>query len=255
MPMYRRPRPLNPSDHGDWKLADTTDWSFAAGEMLVPIVLTEIADVAREYPIIFVKGTNQPHALLGVEPGQNAYVDAAGHWLSVYIPARLRAYPLSLSPVPGKPEEFAIGIDEEAPQCQGASGYRLFEDRQPSVCLKQRMDLLKRIRATEATTAAMVRVLQDAGVLIDRNINVNNAGPDGHSLGGMQVVDEAKLNALPHEAFAALRDKGVLPLVYAHLLSMANLRQGAIAGKYPQLTQQKQDVLSAMLQSDTIKFN
>lgn len=255
MQMYRKPRPLNPPEHGTWKVADTTDWRFAAGEMLVPIVLTEIAEVAREYPIIFLKGKSQPYAVLGVEQGSNAYVDASGNWLATYVPARLRAYPFALSPVPDKPEEFAIGIDEEAPQCQSTTGYRLFEDGQPSVYLKQRIELLKRIRTTEPVTAAMVKTLQEAGVLIDRYINVNKPGQESVSLGGMQVVDESKLNALSHEAFAALRDQGVLPLIYAHLLSMANLRQGAIAGKYPQLQQQKQDALSAMLLNDTLKFN
>jgi hypothetical protein len=49
------------------------------------------------------------------------------------------------------------------------------------------------------------------------------------------VVDEQKLNGLSDAKFNKLRKAGALPLVYAHLLSMANLRQGVIAGKYPEL--------------------
>jgi len=55
------------------------------------------------------------------------------------------------------------------------------------------------------------------------------------SLGGFEVVDEKALNGLSPEAHLRLRDAGALPLVYAHLLSLANLRQGALAGKYPEL--------------------
>lgn len=254
MQMYRKPRPLNPTEHGEWKVADTVDWGFAAGEMLVPIVLTEIADVAREYPIIFLKGKTQPYALLGVEQGTNAYVDSSGRWLATYVPARLRAYPFALAPIPDKPDEYAIAIDEEAPQCQGG-GYRLFENREPSVYLSQRTELLKRIRATAPVTSRLVQAVQEAGVLIDRYINVNQSGKETVSLGGMQVVDEAKLNSLSHEAFAQLRDQGVLPLIYAHLLSMANLRQGAIASRYPVLAQHKQDVVAEMMMNEIIKFN
>ncbi|WP_151704829.1 SapC family protein [Nitrincola alkalilacustris] len=253
--MYKKPVPLNATQHGELKLTETDDWRFASAEMVVPIVYSEIADVAREYPLVFLKGKHLPFALLGVEQGRNAYVDDTGRWLSTYIPAKIRAYPLTLSPIPDNPHEFVIGIDSSAPQLHKNTGYRLFEAGQPSVYLNTRMEQLKKTRAAEQVTARLVTVIADAGVLIERFINVNQPGQEGTSLGGMLVVSEEKLNNLTHEDFAKLRDQGALPLIYAHLLSMANLRQGAIAGKYPQLAQQTQELWSEMLANDTIRFN
>jgi hypothetical protein len=37
-----------------------------------------------------------------------------------------------------------------------------------------------------------------------------------------QIVDEAKFNALPDDVFLDWRRRGWLPLVYAHLMSMAS---------------------------------
>lgn len=46
--------------------------------MTVPIVYSEMADIAREYPLVFLKDKQTPHALLGYEQTVNAYVSATG---------------------------------------------------------------------------------------------------------------------------------------------------------------------------------
>jgi hypothetical protein len=253
--MFKKPLLLKATEHAGLTVSDTTDWRFAANEMLVPVVFSEMADIAREYPLVFVKDKPLAYALTGIEQGVNAYVTGDGKWLATYIPAQLRCYPIGLTPVPNKPDEFAIIADAAAPQLASKTGKLLFENGQPSALLQQRLNLLKTLQQAERVTQALVKVIQDAGLLKDQNITVKKTGQQTTQIKGLQIVDEQKLNALPHEAFAKLRDQGVLPLVYAHLLSLANLRQGAIAGKYPQMQKQQEDLMTEMLKKDTISFN
>jgi hypothetical protein len=251
--MFEKRVLLQPAEHGGLRLSDTTDWRFAAGEVLVPLVVTELADAAREYPLIFLKGNPLFFALTGIERGVNAYV-ADGRWLAAYIPARLRAYPLAMVPVPEKPGEFAVFFDVDAPQFMVPGGRRLFEGGKPSAFLKDRMALLKNIRQAEPPTAASVQAVRDAGLLVERNIRIRRRGGQDRHLAGLQVVDEKRLNELPHGEFVKLRERGALPLIYAHLLSMANLRGGPLAGRYPQLAPPDRKAIDEILKSETVRF-
>ncbi len=259
--MFAKVVPLNPKSHADLRVSETTDYGFAAREMMIPLVYSEMADVAREYPLVFIHGRDLPVALTGIEDGVNAYVAEDGRWLANYIPGRIQTYPFALTPMPNKPGEFAMVMDTTAPQVMQKDGQMLFDAAgQPTAFLKRRMELLERMKKAEALTAQMVRELRDSGVLINRAIRIQRRDGEDSQLAGMEVVDEKAFNALPLDAFGKLRDQGLLPLIYAHLLSMANLRHGVIAGKYPQLAQPKQPVseadFSGMFSEDTeFKFD
>jgi len=233
--MFKNVLPLTAEKQTTLLLAPTTDWRFSANELLVPLAYTEMADAAREYPLVFLKDKPLVYALLGFEQGTNAYVADDGRWRAHYLPARLRAYPFALAPVPEQAGRFAIVMDADAPQLQQAQGEPLFVDGRPGPVLAARKALLEAMAQAEPATRRMVQAIRAAGLLVDRAVQVREPTLERPALGGFQVIDEHKLNALPDAAFATLRKEGALPLVYAHLLSMANLRQGAIAGKYPEM--------------------
>jgi hypothetical protein len=121
--------------------------------------------------------------------------------------------------------------------------------------LRQRLKLLKSLQQAQRVTESLVKAIREADLLKDQSITVKKAGQQTAQLKGLRIVDEQRLNGMPHEAFAKLRDRRALPLIYAHLLSLANLRQGAIAGRYPQTQQHREDLIEAMLKKDTITFN
>lgn len=234
--MLKNPTPLNPALHRHLTLSETSDYGFASDMMFTPIVFKEMADSAREYPVLFRNDIDLPVVLTGVEDGVNAYVDEDGAWRAQYVPCLVQAYPFGVSPVSGSPEKFTIAIDIDAEPLASPAGQPLFDAQdEPTERLRQRMDLLKRMKEAEPATKRLVQALRNSGLLIDRHIHINRKDDNPTQVTGLQVVDETKFNSLPDDAFLELRNAGLLPLIYSHLLSMANLRQGVIAGKYPDL--------------------
>jgi hypothetical protein len=229
---------LNREKHERLRLGPTTDYRFAATTTLVPIILDEIAVVAREYPIIFPNNaTGLPCALTGMRPKSNAYVDDDGRWQADYIPMHIRQQPFALSVIPGAKQEdgktrYSLAINPAAPEFQNLEGVHVFApDGQLSPEASAKAELAKRLVGRQGITKAMVKILNEAGILADRSISMKLLDEEPRKVQGFRVVDEKKLNALPDSEFAALRNKGVLPLVYAQLMSMANLHQGVLAGQ------------------------
>jgi hypothetical protein len=233
--------PLKFSEHGQLHVLETNDYSYARGELLAPIVFDEMADVAREYPIVFPDNqTDMPYALMGLEAGQNAYVREDGRWAASYIPLAIRQYPFALqrdTSTAAEDGRFMVMFDPKAPQLTAPHGHPVFTaDGQLSEHMKERIKLLERRQKRLAATRLSVQALRAAGVLSERVVNIRTGQDEVRKIGGMQVVDEARLNELPDDDFNTLRRQGGLPLAYAHLLSWANFRQGPIGGKYPDLT-------------------
>lgn len=251
--MFRNPQVLKAQAHIGLTLLPTTNYRFASGELFVPIVYSELADVAREYPLVFLKDRALPVALTGIEQGVNAYVAEDGKWLANYVPGRIRAYPFALTEMPEKPGEFAIAFDSEADQLGTDDGQSLFDaSGKLNAALQARIDLLQQIKQQEGRTGQMLKTLRDFGILVERSIRIKRAGGEDSQLTGMEVVDEKALNNLSLDTFGELRDQGLLPLIYAHLLSMANLRHGAIAGKYPQMAQPQAKATQGPMTSDEL---
>lgn len=258
--MFQRKEALHPAKHAALKVLETNDYSYARAEIIAPIVFDEIADAAREYPIIFPDNDESlPSVLLGVEAGQNAYVADDGRWLGAYIPAYLRRYPFifgETGQMSGDKHNYVVMLDPDAPHFTGSGGHSVFTT--PGVLsdhMKRRLELLEVWQKNLPITRQLVKVISDADLLVERQIRIRSADGTEKRIQGLRVVDEKKLNALPHEAFAALRDRGVLPMIYAQLLSWANFRQGPLAGKYPDLAAKPQtNNPDFLFENETIDF-
>lgn len=239
--MYKKLTPLKQTDHGHLRLLPVTDYDFARGELVAPIVIDEIADVVREYPIVFPVGGNLPVALLGVEKNSNAYVGAEGHWLATYIPAHLRHYPLAITRVPAPEdasdkgeERFVVLIDEAAAVLSYNDGNPLFaEDGKLAPAAEQLTRLMEQMQIRAGITQRLVQGIDAAGLLVERAIRIKRQGEADRQVTGIRVIDEAALNRLDDATFNTLRQSGALPLVYAALLSWANFRHGPIGKSHP----------------------
>ena len=238
--MFITPEPLSPDRHRRLRLASTPDYRFAAHEIIAPFVSDEMWQIAREYITVFSKQPDElPLAILGTEAGVNGYVgDGNPPWWGRYVPAHLRRYPFILAPRTTTPDDaqgdqrFTLYIDTAAPQLNETEGRPLFkEDGQPAELLQEVQQALLGLQQDFAITQALVQQIDQAGLLVAHNLQVNRAGREPVALSGFRVVDQTKLRACAPDVLAELARTRALDLVYAHIGSLSNLQDGLLAKK------------------------
>lgn len=256
--MYKQLVAFNAESHPDLRIAPTTDYRFVADQMYVPIVYAEMTDAAREYPIVFLDDSDGVFVLTGTQSGVNAYVTDTGAWRAAYVPALLQSYPLVLVPDPKKMGSFVLVADMASAQINSPEGDSLFIQGQPSLLLQQRLQLLESTKQAELLTQQFVQRLRQLDLLVQQAIRIERDNQVSQ-LTGIWIVDENKLNNLPDSEFSQLRKQGVLPFIYAHLLSLANLRNGVLAGGFSSLAPDQHTVISEKtpvdLDDGIVRFN
>jgi hypothetical protein len=162
-------------------------------------------------------------AVLGVEPNRNLFVGEDGRWLGGYVPAALRGYPFVLGR--GADGRQMLCVDEaSALVTDGPEGERFFEDDATlSPAVRQTLDFLTRIEQSRVVTATACGVLQGRNLIEPWPITLKTHQAE-RRIEGLFRVNEGALNALEDDAFVSLRKAGALPLAYAQLLSMQQLR-------------------------------
>ena len=267
--MFKTPEPVNRDKHARLKLSMVPDYRYAATQLVTPFVSGEMWQVAREFITVFsLQADALPLAILGTEAGVNAYVgDAADPpWWGRYVPAHLRRYPFILAPRTAETgdaldeQRFTLCLDAAATQLNEVEGRPLFTaDGQPSELLHEVQKALLGLQQDLAITQALVKQIDQAGLLIEQTLTVNRAGRDAVALNGFRLVDQAKLRSCPPALLAELASSRALDLIYAHIGSLSNVQDGLLAKKaaaqpVPAL---KDFDLDTLLASDggTFKFN
>lgn len=215
--------PLTLERHGTQRWRRVSSFAFFQ-QPLLPLAGTELTQAALALPLAFapVDGGFACVAVVGVRDGQCLYVAPDGRWLGRYLPATLRCYPFALALVGD--DKHALCVDEASGlMSQQPQDERFFEeDGTLTPALKGILDFLGLVRGSRAALANACAALQTHGLLQPWEITLEK--PEGpRRLEGLFRVDEAALNALPDEAFLALRRGGALTVAYAQMMSMQNL--------------------------------
>jgi hypothetical protein len=223
---YERVVPLNDTLHKKLRLTPLTTYGFSREVNSVPIVLAELAEVVKEYPIGFVKsaeGGNLPVALLGLRKKENLFVDIEDHWDAYYIPAFVRRYPFV--PANGPNGQLLVCIDADADCLRSNEGQALFSGGNPAPVLEHALSYLSDFHASGLAAAATCRRLAEYGLFREVGTLAQVPGGECFQLSGLQVIDEDKLRALDAAAVYELFRHGDMTLIYAHLLSMGNMQR------------------------------
>ncbi len=230
--LHTSPLALDRDQHRRLKLQlPITDWRIAGRLNALFVAAVEFADVAREFPIVFVRagkeadGRDQiaPIAVLGLLANQNLY-EKDGEWRAGYVPAALRCYPFCIGRIDA--EQFAICVDMAWPGAQPETGVPIFQDDgQPSELLVAMQKHLENLEAEIQRTRLVGQRLLELDLLRDMRFDATLADGRQHSLDGFLTVDEEKLQVLPDAVVGQLHREGVLGLIHAHWLSMGHMRR------------------------------
>jgi len=227
--MFKNTEVLDSNKHQTLKLKPIDNFSFARQQSFAPISYTEMIIAAREYAIVFPKAINDtsnplPVVLLGLT-NTNQFVDEQGRWTGRYIPAHFRRYPFIL----GSSEQnnsFAVMIDTDSEYLSNEQGEPLFDSNgKQTETLTKITGFLGLFQQEAALTMDLVRTLRASGVLVEQQIQRQINGENQTVINGFEAIDQAKLNAIGDDLFLQWRKQGLLPLIYAHLSSLDNIRQ------------------------------
>jgi hypothetical protein len=220
--MFSNPQPLSANTHRDLRYRNLPDFSFAREIISAPITFTEMLEAAKYYPVVFPQeGT--PVVLLGAE-GQNLFVDGNGQWTVPYMPAHISRYPFILGNT-DREDEMVVMVDEGAAHFQTDEGERLFEeDGTPTQVVERVKSFLGTYQEEVEKSMKLTARLFETGVLEERALKRNRDGEQTTVIRQFFVVSQEKFNALSKETILAWHSDGTLPLVYAHFMSLTNLR-------------------------------
>jgi hypothetical protein len=234
---YNAIEPLNATQHREMKVRAMLRMPQVARAHAIPVTVDEFTLVQRHYPIVFSIGDNPiPIALMGLNEGVNVFLDEEGRPLdnNAYIPAYVRRYPFLLARLRPDSDELSLCFDPTANAVGDfEEGQPLFDGDQPSEATKAILQFCEQFEAAGQRTAAFVEELTKSDLLMDGEVAIQ---PEGFQqpfiYRGFRMVDEEKLRNLRGDELRKLNQNGILPLLYAHLFSLAEMR--TIFGKQMQ---------------------
>ncbi|MCL1056991.1 SapC family protein [Shewanella gelidimarina] len=220
--------PLNSDKHFKSKIIESTDYRRFAEQHLIPVVFHEFHHLASEFPLVFVKNTETgqfiPVALMGIKNGVNLYCQQ-DNWQPIIRPLGFNNAPLSLVKTNEQSEDVMVCIDEDSELVVSNDGHRLFKDnKEQSDYLKARTQALLDIASYRQQTANICQFLASKELFTAKQLSVKLLKNEQTiNIDGVYIVDEKLLNRLSDEEFLVLKNKGLLSLIYAHIISLQQL--------------------------------
>ena len=110
----------------------------------------------------------------------------------------------------------------------------MFDGDQPSEATKAIFQFCEQFEAAGQRTAAFVEELNKSDLLMDGEVAIQPEGVQQPFVyRGFRMIDEEKLRNLRGDELRKLNQNGILPLLYAHLFSLSEMR--AVFGRQMQL--------------------
>ncbi len=229
--LYTALEPLSSNVHGKMKIRTIDKAPMIGKAHAIPVTVDEFPLLARHYPIIFAVGENAvPLALMGLSEGVNVFLDENGRARddNLYVPAYIRRYPFLLARLRPDSDELSLCFDPSS----GAigdfeDGEPLFDDDgQPSQATKAILDFCEQFETAGQRTGAFVEDLQKSGLLMDGEVAIQPEGANQPFIyRGFRMIDEEKLKDLRGDELRKYNQNGLLPLLYAHLFSLSQIRE------------------------------
>lgn len=227
---YQNLEPLSSQVHADFRAKPQDKAPFLVGQHAIPVTVDEFALAQRFMPIVFSSGDDPiPLALMGLNEGVNVFVDNDGALIdnAVYIPAYIRRYPYMLARLTPDAQELSLCFDPTYDAIGKLDeGEALFENGEPTEFTKNVLQFNEMFEQAGARTQAFMKELKESGLLMEGEVTIQPQGSDKPFVyRGFQMVDEAKLADVRGDQLRKMSQSGMLPLLYAHLFSLALMRE------------------------------
>jgi hypothetical protein len=226
--MFEQVVPVNKERHANKKVKPSSDFRFASGFHIAYVTTHEFARAAAIYPVVFLEDKQndsyRPVVLLGLDAGENLFVDEQGQWSGSYIPAIIRRYPFALVKATDA-DQYIVCVDEASALLNDTEGAALFDESgQPTQVIENVKRYLGELQQMDQITGEFSSFLVQNNLLTPLNMRVNTAN-QVRNITGCYVINEERLNNFSDAKFLEVRQKGYLPAIYSHLISLSQIER------------------------------
>lgn len=225
--LFQQPELVSKEQHGALCVTQPEKrFGFCAAIRAVPITVSEIPAAARDYPVVFASQDQMiPIAVVGLIDDTNLFVDENGNWEeNRYIPGYVRRYPFGVASETGG-DRIAIVLDTAYEGLAETGEIALFENGEPSEMTKQAIEFCKTYEEDRHRTTDFGNRVKDLNIIKGQSAQFTPTGTtEPRSFAEYIGIDEEALKTVPSDKLLELRDSGMLPILYAMLMSMGNWR-------------------------------
>jgi len=226
--LYKELLPLSNQVHANFKTKGTETAPYLTDVHAVPILLDEFVQAQRFFPIVFSHGDQPvPLALMGLNEGVNTFVDDEGKLLGpTYVPAYIRRYPFMLARVTEEQDTLSLCFDPSSGLVgEMDEGEPLFDGDQPTEATKGILKFCEEFEVAAQRTGQFMEELKKADLLMDGEFTIQRGGDSQPFVyRGFKMINEEKLRDMRGDELRRINQNGMLPLIMAHLFSLALVR-------------------------------
>jgi SapC len=219
------------SRHGKLRVKANPGFAHASLQHVAPVVLSELAVCASNFPLIFLPrpgdGKLLLAAMLGLRPGENIY-HGPEFWDSTYVPLAIQRYPFvagyddRLTDV----DEITTCLEINSPLLSEKEGTPLFTaDGEQTDFFKSKHQLLSNMFDSQRLTELFVDAVVDLGLVSLMNLHLQQQNGEIRRVTGLFALDEKKMKNLSPEQFLQLHKADFLPACYLIMASLHQLTQ------------------------------
>lgn len=211
--------------HKNYNVSINEEYSHASQLHMISILPNEMAKVALNFPISFVKSEQagyQMVAILGLQAGSNVFIDN-GHFDTVYVPQNISKYPFALAKNNQGDVVMAVKPDELNTQKEGHA--LVTEDGKPSDYLISKQKQLLNLAEQEELCNQFIEKLNELGLLTEQSVKFDLGDGEKKQVSGLFSVDRELLKTLGDEDLLLLQSNGMLEAIYSHLISLGQFQR------------------------------
>lgn len=215
---------LNNIEHKDLRV-DTRRAAGMGDDVMFALTFPgEFRNLQAHYPVVFRKaadGTFQPIALLGLQDGQNLFLDGE-RWDATYLPLAIERQPFLIGFDGTEP---VIHVDMDNPRIGTDTGEAVFREHGGTTEFLERMNsVLLALHQGLHDTPEFISALLQHDLLESFVLDVELEDGSQSRLAGLYTINEDRLGRLDGNALGALNRAGHLGPVYMAIASQSNFR-------------------------------
>lgn len=223
---------LHNETHRNLRVITTRGAEYGEKTHIVPVLGDELHNLVLDFPVYLMKsketGGYSLNALMGLEPGENLYLQGE-HWAATYLPLHMRRQPFLLAASDGEKQtnqenEAKIAIDMDSKRIRDSKGEAVFnEDGSKTPYLEDIIKVLSMMAVGIESTEAFISVLVEHELIESAVLNITFANGEKKSLQGLYAIDAIKLSELKGDVLEKMHSRGFLQACYMMVASMGQI--------------------------------